>query len=178
MIQVSKTILPGVLLIAPEVYADDRGHFKETYRSNAYGDKGVTAEFVQENFSRSSKGVLRGLHFQASRPQGKLVSCLRGHVYDVVVDINPSSRTFRKWVGVNLTDENHLQIYIPPGYAHGFSVLSESADFFYKCTDYYVPNDECGILWSDPDLSIDWLVSNPIVSEKDQKLPRLTEVIG
>lgn len=173
MIRIAETDLPGVLLITPTVFGDDRGHFKETYRSDVYHEAGVCEKFVQDNFSRSSTGVLRGLHFQELWPQGKLVSCLRGRIFDVAVDIDPGSVTFRQWVGCELSDQNHQQLYIPPGYAHGFCVLSESADFHYKCTDYYNPADEAGVRWDDAAIGIDWPIHEPLLSKKDRALPSL-----
>ena len=174
---VKQTGLHGLLIIEPQIFGDDRGFFLETFQGDRYRKAGVGETFVQDNLSRSSQGVIRGLHFQKTRPQGKLVTCLRGKVCDVVVDLRVGSETQGETFSIILDSDKRNQLWIPPGFAHGFSVLSESADFFYKCTEYYQPADEHGILWSDPDLSIDWLVSNPIVSEKDQKLPCLKEVI-
>lgn len=173
MISIAETRLPGVVMITPRVFGDSRGHFKETYQARDYSEFGIDATFVQDNFSRSSCGVLRGLHFQVTQPQGKLVSCLSGRVFDVAVDINPESSTFRQWVGVELSDENHQQLYIPPGYAHGFCVISDTADFHYKCTAYYDPSDEAGIRWDDPAIDIDWPLASPMLSEKDGNLPNL-----
>lgn len=170
---VTDTRLKGVLIIEPQVFGDERGFFKETFQTERYREIGINLPFVQDNFSRSQKGVLRGLHFQKTRPQGKLVSCPRGAVWDVAVDIDPRSSTYCEHVGVELSETNHLQLWVPPGYAHGFCVLSESADFQYKCTDYYDPADEGGILWNDPDLDIGWPTDDPIVSEKDQALTTL-----
>tara|TARA_Y100000782_G_C10083723_1_gene223140 strand:+ start:255 stop:791 length:537 start_codon:yes stop_codon:yes gene_type:complete len=171
-----ETELPGVLIIEPKVFGDKRGFFKETFQADRYTDAGIDATFVQDNFSRSTKGVLRGLHFQVSRPQGKLVSCSRGEVFDVAVDIDPTSATYGNYVGVMLSEDNHRQLWVPPGYAHGFCVLSETADFQYKCTDYYHPEDEAGIMWDDPTVSIDWPISNPKLSEKDLSFPSLSEL--
>jgi dTDP-4-dehydrorhamnose 3,5-epimerase len=171
-----ETKLPGVLIIEPNVFGDQRGFFKETFQADRYKDAGIDATFVQDNFSRSTKGVLRGLHFQVSRPQGKLVSCSRGEVFDVAVDIDPTSATYGDYVGVILSEENHRQLWVPPGYAHGFCVLSETADFQYKCTDYYHPEDEAGISWDDPTVAIDWPISNPKLSEKDLSFPSLSEL--
>ncbi|MBA4501533.1 dTDP-4-dehydrorhamnose 3,5-epimerase [Marinobacterium marinum] len=165
---VIETRLPGVLIIEPTVFGDHRGFFKETFQLERYREAGITLPFVQDNHSRSQKGVLRGLHFQKTRPQGKLVSCSRGAVYDVAVDINPESPTCGQYVGVELTDENHRQLWVPPGYAHGFCVLSDIADFQYKCTDYYHPEDEGGLLWNDPDIGIEWPIDEPQLSAKDQ----------
>lgn len=174
---VKQTDFRGLLIIEPQIFGDDRGFFLETFQDERYREAGIDRIFVQDNLSRSGQGVIRGLHFQKARPQGKLVTCLRGKVFDVVVDLRVGSDTRGETFSIILDSDKRNQLWIPPGFAHGFSVLSESADFFYKCTEYYQPADEHGILWSDPDLSIDWLVSNPIVSEKDQKLPCLKEVI-
>ncbi len=166
--KVLETKLPGVRIVEPTVFRDERGSFRESYHKQRYADVvGSATEFVQDNHSRSHKGVLRGLHLQLTRPQGKLVSVVTGHIWDVVVDINPQSATFKQWVGIDLTPENERQLYVPPGYAHGFCVLSESADFLYKCTDYYDPRDEVGILWNDPDLAIDWPVPAAKLSVRD-----------
>ena len=176
MMNVITTSLPGVLIIEPAVFEDPRGFFKETFNLERYSRHGIPGNglsFVQDNHSRSKHGVLRGLHFQIKHPQGKLVSVAQGKVFDVAVDICPSSPTFKKWVGVELSDENHRQLYIPPGYAHGFCVLSESVDFQYKCTDYYYPDDEGGVLWNDESLNIDWPIKKPLISEKDSQLPTL-----
>ena len=169
--------LKDLLVIEPEIFGDERGFFVETFQAERYSEIGIDLQFIQDNLSRSSQGVIRGLHFQKKRPQGKLVTCIRGKVLDVVVDLRSDSESFGQSFSIILDSEKRNQLWIPPGFAHGFSVLSESADFFYKCTDYYSPNDESGILWSDPDLGIDWLVSNPSVSEKDRTLPLLREVI-
>jgi dTDP-4-dehydrorhamnose 3,5-epimerase len=175
MMKVTETVLPGVLIIEPKVHGDSRGFFQETYRADSYGQLGLPP-FVQDNHSRSAKGVLRGLHSQRLRPQGKLVRVSRGAVLDVAVDINPASPTFGKHVAVELSDENHRQIYIPPGYAHGFCVLSEIADFLYKCTEYYQPGDEIGVLWNDPAIGIVWPAGQPLLSDKDLALPTLQEL--
>ena len=174
--KITTTALPGVLIIEPKAFGDARGFFLETFQSERYAKAGITLPFVQDNHSRSQRGVLRGLHLQSNRPQGKLVSVSRGSVFDVAVDIDPQSATFGQYVGVELSDDNHLQLWIPPGYAHGFCVLSEVADFQYKCTDFYYPEDEAGIIWNDPDVNIAWPLDNPLLSEKDQKLPRLLEL--
>jgi dTDP-4-dehydrorhamnose 3,5-epimerase len=173
--KVTETNLPGVMLIEPTVFEDPRGFFKEVFHEARYKTELRTQEnFVQDNLSRSTKGVLRGLHFQINKPQGKLVQVTSGEVFDVAVDINPQSLTFKEWFGTHLTDKNHHQLYIPPGYAHGFLVLSETADFQYKCTDYYAPEDQAGILWNDPDIGIEWpMDTQPVVSERDQGLPSL-----
>lgn len=176
--KVTETRLRGVLIIEPQVFGDERGFFKEIYQVERYRELGIDLPFVQDNFSRSQRGVLRGLHFQKTRPQGKLVGCTLGAVWDVVVDIDPYSPTYGTYVGIELSETNHLQLWVPPGYAHGFCVLSESADFHYKCTDYYDPADEGGILWNDPDLDIGWPVDSPLVSEKDRALTILASYIS
>lgn len=162
--------LPDLFVIQPKVYSDDRGFFLETWQKERYKEIGIKEDFVQDNWSRSTKGVLRGLHYQKDHPQGKLVSVRQGRIYDVAVDIRPESPTFGEWFGEELSDENYLQLYIPPGFAHGFAVLSEVCDFSYKCTDYYHPGDEGGIVWNDETLNINWRIENPIISEKDQYL--------
>jgi dTDP-4-dehydrorhamnose 3,5-epimerase len=173
---VIQTNLPGVLLIEPEVFGDYRGFFKENYQAERYADIGIDQVFVQDNHSRSQQGVLRGLHLQKTRPQGKLVSCSLGVVYDVAVDVNPISETFGQYVGVELTGDNHRQLWIPPGYAHGFCVLSDVADFQYKCTELYFPEDEGGLIWNDPEVAIDWPIEKPILSNKDLKLSTLAQI--
>ena len=165
---VTETALADVLIIEPELFGDKRGFFRETFQIERYRDIGITLPFVQDNHSRSNRGILRGLHLQKKRPQGKLVSCSRGRVYDVVVDVDSSSDTFGFHVGVELSEDNNRQLWIPPGYAHGFCVLSEVADFQYKCTDLYFPEDETGLVWNDPEVAIDWPIVSPIISEKDQ----------
>jgi dTDP-4-dehydrorhamnose 3,5-epimerase len=174
--KVTEVKLPGVLIIEPDVFGDSRGFFKETFQTHHYKTLGIGLDFVQDNHSRSQKGVLRGLHFQVNNPQGKLVTCSRGAVYDVAVDVNPDSLTFGEYVGVELTEDNHRQFWVPPGYAHGFCVLSDSADFQYKCTDFYNPDDESGILWNDPDVAISWPIKEPLLSEKDSCLPSLSDL--
>jgi dTDP-4-dehydrorhamnose 3,5-epimerase len=170
--KVTTTKLPGVVIIEPKLHGDERGYFLETFQADRYKElAGIDLPFVQDNQSRSGKGVLRGLHYQIKKPQGKLVRVTRGEVFDVAVDINPESPTYGQWEGVHLSEENHLQFYVPPGYAHGFLVLSDIADFSYKCTDYYDPSDEGGVRWNDPKIAIVWPHSNPIVSEKDSLLP-------
>ena len=176
--KVIETQLAGVLIIEPKVFGDHRGFFLETFQVERYRDAGIGLPFVQDNHSRSQRGVLRGLHFQRTRPQGKLVSVSCGAVYDVAVDINPDSPTCGQYVGVELNDENHRQLWVPPGYAHGFCVLSEVADFQYKCTDYYQPEDEGGLLWNDPDVGIPWPVAEPQLSAKDQLNPRLRDLLS
>ena len=173
---VTETKLAGVLIVEPKVFGDARGFFKETFQAERYREAGIEYTFVQDNYSRSQKGVLRGLHFQITKPQGKLVSCTKGAVFDVAVDIDPNSITYGQHVGVELTEENHKQLWVPPGYAHGFCVLSEMADFQYKCTDYYDPSDEGGVIWNDPDVAIEWPIANPSLSSKDALLPTLKEL--
>jgi dTDP-4-dehydrorhamnose 3,5-epimerase len=175
-LKVIETRLPGVLIIEPRVFGDSRGFFVETFQVERYRAAGITLPFVQDNHSRSSRGVLRGLHAQKPHAQGKLVRVASGTVFDVAVDIDPRSATFGQWVGVELSDTNARQLWIPPGYAHGFQVVSETADFEYKCTDLYHPEAEIGVLWNDPDLGIEWPVANPQLSPKDLKLPSLAEI--
>jgi len=176
-VKVTATELPGVTLIEPQVYGDARGFFVETFQADRYRElAGIDLHFVQDNYSRSRKGVLRGLHRQEARPQGKLVRVARGEVFDVVADIDPASPTFGRWVGVVLSEANQHQVWIPPGYAHGFVVLSEVADFEYKCTAYYDPQSETGAVWNDPDLAIKWPVENPTLSDKDRRLPTLAHL--
>lgn len=171
--------IPGVLKIQPDVFGDSRGFFFETFSEKRYQEAGLNCVFLQENVSCSSKGVLRGLHFQKKFPQGKLVSVLLGQVYDVVVDLRPDSQTFGKHIGVWLDDIAHEQLYVPPGCAHGFYVTSEKAIFHYKCTDYYHPEDESGLMWNDPVLSIQWpLFNEPILSKKDQAYPAFNHEIS
>jgi len=171
------TILPGVKIIEPRIHGDERGFFVETFQADRYrAAAGIDLPFVQDNHSRSPRGVLRGLHAQRLRPQGKLVRVARGEVFDVAVDIDPVSPTFGRWVGEILSDRNQRQLWVPPGYAHGFVVLSEIADFEYKCTDYYFPDDEIGLLWNDPKVGIDWPIRTPQLSEKDERLPTLDQI--
>lgn len=167
------------MIVESTVFGDDRGYFMETYQYEAFRAAGISDVFVQDNQSKSTKGVLRGLHFQTKRPQGKLVRVTKGTVYDVAVDIDRKSPTYGKYVGVILSEENKRQFYIPAGMAHGFLVLSEEAEFCYKCTDYYDPSGEGGILWSDPDIAIDWPLEGLKVklSEKDQKHPLLRDLL-
>jgi dTDP-4-dehydrorhamnose 3,5-epimerase len=165
-----------VLVVEPDIHRDNRGFFKETYQMARYREIGIQQEFVQDNVSRSERGVLRGLHFQKKRPQGKLVSCLNGSVFDVAVDIDKDSKTYGHWYGAELSGTNHLQLWIPPGYAHGFCVLSDVADFCYKCTGLYDPSDEEGIIWNDPFVGVEWPISVPILSEKDKSFSTLTRM--
>lgn len=163
-----KTKLEGCVIIEPKIFEDKRGFFLETYQTERYKElAGITLPFVQDNHSRSSRGVLRGLHFQEKNPQGKLVRVVRGEVYDVVVDLRHDSPSFGQWESVVLSEENKLQFWVPPGFAHGFLVLSDIADFEYKCTNYYDHSDEKSLFWKDPELNISWPIENPKLSEKD-----------
>jgi len=175
---VSAAPLEGLLVIEAKLWRDARGAFVETYHRDRYRDAGIGATFVQDNFSWSQANVLRGLHYQLNRPQGKLVMVVEGRVFDVAVDIRKGSPTFGQWHSVELSAENGRQLYIPPGYAHGFFVLSERAGFMYRCTDYYTPSDERGIRWNDPQLAIAWPSTNPLVSQKDQDYKLLAEMQG
>lgn len=161
--------IPGVLVLEPTVLRDHRGGFAETYHIQRYREAGIVESFVQDNLSRSVRGTLRGLHFQEPHAQGKLVMAVEGSVYDVVVDIRVGSPTFGRWYGLELSDQNLRQIYVPPGCAHGFCVTSDTAIFMYKCTDYYSPKDERGVLWNDPALAIPWPITDPILSAKDRQ---------
>ena len=171
--KVTETDLPGVLILEPRVFGDDRGFFMETWQRERYREAGIDVDFVQDNLSFSRKGVLRGLHFQNPHAQGKLVQVLQGEVFDVAVDIRVGSPTFGRWAGINLSADNKRQFYVPPDFAHGFCVLSETALFSYKCTDLYHPESEGSILWNDPAIGIDWPVSDPSLSEKDAQAPTL-----
>lgn len=167
--QVIQTKLAGVLIIEPKVFGDHRGFFKETFSAERYKELvGIEQAFVQDNHSRSRKSVLRGLHYQKTKPQGKLVSVTRGAVFDVAADINPESPTYGQYVGVELSEDNHRQLWIPPGYAHGFVVISDEVDFVYKCTDYYDPSDEGGVAWDCPMLNIAWPLTDVQLSDKDK----------
>ena len=170
------TSLEGLLIIEPDVFGDARGYFLETYHQRRFQSAGLDVKLVQDNLSFSKKGTLRGLHFQITHPQAKLVHALTGEIFDVAVDIRPESLTFGKWSGALLSEENKRQLFIPGGFAHGFCVLSENAHVAYKCSDYYNPEDEGGILWSDPGVAIDWPVKDPILSDKDQKYPFLKDL--
>jgi len=174
--EIIETSLPGVLIIRPKVILDPRGFFMETYRADLLAAAGITDQFLQDNQSRSSRGVLRGLHYQLRTPQAKLCRVVQGEVLDIAVDIRVGSPTFGKWVGVILSAENHLQIYIPKGFAHGFAVRSETADFLYKCSDYYDAGDDRGVRWNDPQIGIDWQTPSPILSEKDKRYLPLSQV--
>ena len=171
------TQINGAVIIEPVVFGDSRGFFLETYQAQRYLDQaGIKGPFVQDNHSRSTKGVLRGLHFQKTKPQGKLVRVVRGEVFDVAVDLRRDSPTFGNWAGVWLSEDNHRQLWLPPGLAHGFVVTSESADFEYKCTDYYDPSDEGCLIWNDPDIGIEWPLANPLLSAKDKVGLRFKEL--
>ena len=174
--KIIETKLPGVLVIKPKIFNDSRGLFMDIYQRDSYREAGIEYEFVQDSLSKSKKNVLRGLHYQKTKPQGKIVTCTLGSVFDVVVDIKPSSKTFGNYISLNLTENNHKQVWIPSGYAHGFCVLSEVASIQYKLTDFYDPCDASGVVWSDPDLDIAWPIKNPIVSEKDKTLGLLSAI--
>ena len=174
--QVFNTKITDVKIIEPDVYGDDRGFFLETFSAARYKDMlAIDKHFVQDNHSRSQQHVLRGLHFQTDYPQGKLVRTVTGEIFDVAVDIRPESPTFKQWVGVLLSEFNKRQLWIPAGLAHGFVVLSEHADFEYKCTEYYDPSSEQCIIWNDPDIDIQWPIEHPILSEKDKQGKRLVD---
>ena len=171
------TTLPGLLILEPKVFGDSRGFFMESFNARTFRElTGLDVDFVQDNHSRSAKGVLRGLHYQIQQAQGKLVRVVRGSVFDVAVDLRKSSPTFGKWEGVELSEENQRQLWIPPGFAHGFLVTSESADFLYKTTDYYAPEHERSLLWNDPAVGVEWpLAGEPLLSAKDVAGKRLAE---
>ena len=173
--EVVATPIAGVLLIKPKIWGDARGYFVETWQQERYATAGIDLPFVQENHSKSAYGILRGLHFQKTRPQGKLVNVSLGSVFDVVVDIRRGSPSFGQWHGVELTQDNQWQLWVPPGLAHGFTVTSESAHFHYKCTEYYCPEDEGAIRWNDPDLGVVWPVDQPMLSSKDKIAPSWQE---
>jgi dTDP-4-dehydrorhamnose 3,5-epimerase len=175
-VRVIPTELPDVIIIEPVVHRDGRGFFLETYHAERYRANGLTAPFVQDNHSRSVAGTLRGLHLQVRRPQGKLVRAIEGEVFDVAVDVRRGSPSYGRWVGVHLSADSFRQVYVPPGFAHGFCVLSETAQFEYKCTDFYDPADEIGIAWNDPAIAIDWPVRDPILSARDQAHRTLAEL--
>jgi dTDP-4-dehydrorhamnose 3,5-epimerase len=170
-----ETEIPGVVILEPKVFGDARGFFMETFSAQRYQQAGIVGPFVQDNISSSQKGVLRGLHFQNPNPQAKLVQVLQGEVFDVAVDIRSGSPTFGKWIGATLSAENHRQFFVPAGFAHGFCVLSDTAMFHYKCSDYYAPAFEGGIAWNDPDIGIDWPIKTPSLSAKDAAYGRLKD---
>lgn len=174
--EIHKTEIDGVLIIEPRVFKDQRGFFMETYNHPRYAEVGIHTNFVQDNLSFSTRSTLRGLHFQISRPQAKLVQVLQGEVFDVAVDLRTGSPTFGRWAGAILSSDNRRQFYIPGGFAHGFAVLSDTALFAYKCNEVYHPEDEGGLLWSDPSLAIDWQVEAPVLSEKDAAMPLLADL--
>lgn len=174
--QITKTEIPDILLLKPEVYQDDRGFFLETYREEHLESQDINVHFVQDNLSKSQKNTVRGLHYQIERPQDKLLMVMQGTIVDVAVDLRRDSPTFGEYVATELSAENKHQMFIPKGFAHGFSVLSDYALVYYKCSDYYYPEGERGLLWNDPDLDIDWKVENPIISEKDQNQPTIKEI--
>jgi len=173
---IKETKLTGVLILEPKVFTDDRGYFLETWNSTCYEQAGIPGPFVQDNISFSKKGILRGLHFQYPQPQGKLIQVLSGEVLDVVVDIRAGSPTYGQWVGEVLSESSHRQMYVPPGFAHGYCVTSEAALFSYKCTDFYNPATEHGIIWNDPDIGIAWPIAQPVLSTKDAVYPRLKDL--
>ncbi|OXS28349.1 MAG: dTDP-4-dehydrorhamnose 3,5-epimerase [Desulfovibrio sp. MES5] len=173
--EVVETPIEGVKLIKPKVWGDSRGYFVETWQQQRYAAAGIDLPFVQDNHSRSAYGILRGLHFQKTRPQGKLVQVSLGSVFDVVVDIRAGSPSFGQWYGIELTQDNQWQLWVPPGLAHGFVVTSEYAHFHYKCTEYYCPQDEGAICWNDPDLGVVWPVEHPLLSQKDAVAPSWRE---
>ncbi len=175
-----KTPISGLIIVKTTQFKDERGFFIETYNEDIFRFNGITERFVQDNHSHSKKGVLRGLHFQFKHPQGKLVRVVKGRVFDVAVDLRKDSPTFGKWFGVELSEENHLEFYIPPHFAHGFLSLEDDTEFLYKCTDFYYPDDEGGIIWNDPQIGIEWPVDKVqeiTISGKDKKLPKFEEVI-
>lgn len=176
--KIVETNLSGVLRIEPDIYGDSRGFFREVWNSERYVEEGFPhVSFVQDNHSRSTRNVLRGLHFQKQRPQGKLVQVTNGCVVDIAVDIREDSANFGRWAAQELSDENGFQLWIPPGFAHGFCVLSESADVTYKCTELYDAASDSGIIWNDPQIGVDWPIDEPLLSAKDQNLPTLSEAV-
>jgi dTDP-4-dehydrorhamnose 3,5-epimerase len=175
-VRVVPTDLPDVLIIEPTVHTDGRGFFVETYHAERYRQHGIVGQFVQDNHSRSVAGTLRGLHLQLEHPQGKLVRVIEGEVFDVAVDVRRGSPTFGRWVGVTLTADNFRQCYVPPGFAHGFAVVSPIAQVEYKCTDFYDPASEIGVAWNDPALAIRWPSRQPVLSDRDQRHPMLSEL--
>ena len=174
---VRTTPLPGVLVVEPDVFADHRGHLFEAYHEERYAQAGIAGRFVQDNLSRSRRRVLRGLHFEAGRAQSKLVWVVAGEVFDVAVDLRPDSQSFAKWFGVRLSGDNHRQLYVPPGCAHGFCVLSDVADVIYKSTTLFAPEHARGVIWNDPTIGIDWPLAEPELSERDAGLPRLQDIM-
>jgi dTDP-4-dehydrorhamnose 3,5-epimerase len=175
-VNIERLPLAGLLAITPRVFGDPRGFFLESYRERDYREAGVDVAFVQDNHSRSTRGTLRGLHFQTSPGQAKLVRCVRGAIWDVAVDIRRDSPTFGKWYGLELDGESHRQLYVPVGFAHGFCVLSESADVLYKVSSYYDAATEQGFLWNDPDVGVQWPIADPLLSKRDVEAPRFKDV--
>lgn len=171
-----ETNIPGVVIVEPKIFGDDRGFFSEVYRKKHFAENGIKETFVQDNLSRSKKDTLRGLHYQLQNPQAKLVMATRGRILDVAVDIRKNSPTFGQYMMVELSEENKRMLFIPGGFAHGFLVLSEIADFQYKCSNYYDPESEFGIRWDDPEIGVSWNVSDPLLSEKDKNAPLLSEI--
>ncbi|GAA5521465.1 dTDP-4-dehydrorhamnose 3,5-epimerase [Aliifodinibius salicampi] len=174
--QITETEISEVLLFEPKVYRDDRGFFLETYREKHLKKVGIDIHFVQDNLSKSQQGTVRGLHYQIEQPQDKLIMVMEGRILDVAVDLRRSSSTFGKYVARELSSDNKHQMFIPKGFAHGFSVLSNNALVYYKCSDYYCPEGEYGLFWNDPSLNIDWQVTDPVISEKDQNQPKISEI--
>lgn len=174
--QIKDTPLAGVKLLIPRVFGDDRGFFMETFNTQTARELDLPTEFVQDNHSYSQRGVLRGLHYQYPTWQGKLVRVVEGEIYDVAVDIQPDSPTYGRWYGAWLSGKNKHQLYVPEGFAHGFCVTSADAHVLYKCTSLYVPDEDAGVLWNDPDIGIEWPVADPILSEKDSAAPRLKDI--
>ena len=168
--------LPEILIIEPSVFQDERGSFMETYQQRRYTEAGIESVFVQDNLSYSVRGTLRGLHYQVKHPQAKLIQVIEGTIFDVALDIRRGSPSFGQWTSVHLSAENKRQVFLPQGFAHGFCVLSDTAQVVYKCTDYYAAEDEGGVLWSDPTLAIAWPISKPLLSEKDSQLPYLADI--
>lgn len=176
--KITETALPGVLIIEPRRFGDERGFFMESWNARTFDEHGLSHDFVQDNHSRSQKGVLRGLHFQKANPQGKLVRVTRGRVFDVAVDIRPRSATYRQWVGVELSERSPAMFYVPEGFAHGFLTLEDDTDFLYKCTTFYDASDEGSVIWNDPEIGIDWPLDGiePSLSAKDAAAPRLSRI--
>ena len=177
MIKVKKTSLEGFLIVELETFKDDRGFFLETFQEKSYKEAGITDKFVQDNQSRSSKGVLRGMHFQVKRPQAQIVTVMRGCIFDVGVDLRQNSPTFGQWYGVELSDVGQRQVYMAPGIAHGFCVLSDLADLHYKVSRFYDPDDECGMVWNDSEVSIDWPLMTPLIHQRDKTYQSLSQLI-
>jgi len=171
-----ETSLPGVIQIEVDEFRDQRGFFKESYHHKKYAEGGIDRTFVQDNHSHSARGTLRGLHYQLKHPQGKMVSVIAGEIFDVALDIRLGSPTFGHWVGLYLSVENRHQAFIPEGFAHGFYVISETADVLYKCTDFYTPGDDFGVIWSDPSAGIEWPDKKPLLSDKDSRNPQLSQI--